>query len=319
MQCTAQFINGTPTVFLVPIFGILLLIALLIVMAAIATYVMSIGQIEPNEDLPFLAQVKWSDEVRYAMLYQLFGYLWWNAVIIGCSQFVISAAAAIWYFTSTSDTNGSGSITQGIWWVTRYHFGTICFGAFLIAVVQMIRIIFEYYRDKIEKANKENPVVKCLLWTTTCCLDCLERFVKFISKNAYIQCAITGKNFCASAWNAFILILTNALTFGTAASIGTIFVVLGVLFVGSANAAAVYALLHYVPQYQGLASNWIGPVLIAGLEGVLIGQVFMSVYSFASDTILQCYMVDQELNRGPGMGPATIQDLLDGVQENKDD
>ena len=100
---------------------------------------------------------------------------------------MISAAAALWYFTSTSDANGSGSICKGMWWIIRYHLGTIAFGSFLIALVQLIRIIFEYYREKLEKANKENAVVKCLLWTTSCCLDCLERFIKFISKNAYIQ------------------------------------------------------------------------------------------------------------------------------------
>lgn len=175
--------------------------------------------------------------------------MWVNALIIGCCQFVISAAAAIWYFTSSSDTNGSGSVCRGVWWIIRYHLGTIAFGSFLIAVVQLIRIIFEYYRSQIEKANKENPMIKCLIWTTRCCLDCLERFIKFISKNAYIQCAITGKNFCASAWNAFVLILTNALRFGTASSIGFIFVMLGTLFVGTANAMICYCVLTYVEQF----------------------------------------------------------------------
>ena len=169
-------------------------------------------------------------------MYQLFGFLWIIAIIIGCTQFIIAAAAAIWYFTSSSDSNGSGSICQGTWWIIRYHIGTIAFGSFLIAMVQLIRIIFEWYRSQIEKANKDNEIVKCLIWTTRCILDCLERFIKFISKNAYIQCAITGKNFCASAWNAFILILTNALRFGTAGSIAIIFSLLGTMFVGCGNA-----------------------------------------------------------------------------------
>lgn len=39
----------------------------------------------------------------------------------------------------------------------------------------------------MEKADKENKVVKTLLCVTSYLLDCLERFIKFISKNAYIQ------------------------------------------------------------------------------------------------------------------------------------
>lgn len=162
---------------------------------------------------------------------------------------MISASAAIWYFSCTSDSHGSGSLSRGLYWVFRFHLGSIAFGAFLIALVQFIRIIFEYYKSQLEKAGKENKVVKMLLCLTSYLLDCLERFIKFISKNAYIQIALTGKNFCAAAWNAFILILKNALRFGTANSIGFIFNVLGVAFIAAANGCAVYAALHYVERY----------------------------------------------------------------------
>jgi choline transporter-like protein 2/4/5 len=202
------------------------------------------------------------DEANYIFLYNLFGYLWINAFIIGIAQFMISAACALWYFTSTSDSNGSGSLMRGFYWVFRYHLGSIAFGSFLIALIQFIRIIFEYYKKQIEKANKENPVIKVILCVTSCCLDCLERFIKFISKNAYIQMAITGKNFCKSAWNAFILILKNIVRFGTANMIGFIFQVVGVLFIAAMNGLIVYAMLHYIPDYKGLAQNWITPVVV---------------------------------------------------------
>lgn len=154
---------------------------------------------------------------------------------------------------------------------------------------------------------------------TSYLLDCLERFIKFISKNAYIQMAITGKNFCASAWNAFCLILKNALRFGTAATIGAIFNVLGVCFIGGANGLVVYSFLHYVPQFKGLTQNWIAPVVIGMLQGVIIGGMFMSVFSFASDTILQCFLVDEELNRPDGMRPAIMNQFIEGVEEKKDE
>lgn len=250
-------------------------------------------------------------------LYTLFGYLWMNAFLIGIAQFVISAAAAMWYFTSTSDSNGSGSTIKGFYWAFRYHLGSIAFGSFLIALVQFIRLIFEYYKSKIEAANKDNPAIKVILCLTSCYLDCLERFIKFISKNAYIQMAITGKNFCASAWNAFILILKNAMRFGTANAIGFIFNFIGVFFIGTANAALVYAFLHYVPAWKGLAENWITPCVFAGFIGIVIGSIFMSVYSFSSDTILQCFMVDEELDRPDGNRPAIMNQFVDAYQDEK--
>ena len=40
------------------------------------------------------------------------------------------------------------------------------------------------------KANKDNKIVKIVLCLTAYLLDCLERFIKFISKNAYIQVSL---------------------------------------------------------------------------------------------------------------------------------
>ena len=146
----------------------------------------------------------------------------------------------MWYFSFTSDRAGKGSLFTGIKWILRYHWGSIAFGSFIIALVQFIRIIFEYYRKKIQMANKNNPVVKCLLCCTSYLLACLERCIKFITKNAYIQVALSSKNFCRSAWNAFLLIIKNAFRFGAVHSIGAIFMFLGRLFIICFTVVACY-------------------------------------------------------------------------------
>lgn len=297
MKCTAQYIQHNPQVFLVPPIGSVIIILWLFVYIIMVAYIVSVGEATQREGtLSFLTTIKWDESTQYVFLYSLFGYLWMNAFMIGVTQFIISASVAMWYFSSTSDAPGSGSLLRGLYWVFRYHLGSIAVGSFLIAVVQFIRIIFEYYKSQLDKA-KDNQVVKVLLCLTSYLLDCLERFIKFISKNAYIQIALTGKNFCNAAWNAFCLILKNALRFGTANSIGFVFVLLGVSFIACANGLVVYVMLHYVPMYQGLVSNWIGPTIIGILQGLLIGNMFMSVYSFASDTVLQSFLVDEELKR----------------------
>jgi uncharacterized membrane protein len=93
--------------------------------------------------------------------------------------------------------------------------------------------------------------------------------------------------------NAFLLIMKNALRFGTANSIGFIFNVLGVIFIAMCNGLAAYAMLHYVDMWKNLTSNWIPPVVVAVLQGFLVGRMFMSVFSFSSDTILQSFLVDE--------------------------
>ena len=134
-----------------------------------------------------MTEVVWTDNTRYVFLYSLFGYLWLNAFLFSLASFVVAAAAAIWYHTSNADTNGKGSVSRGFYWAFRYHLGSLAFGSFLIALIQFIRIIFEYYANKLQSANKDNKVIKCLLCATRYLLDCFERCIKFLTKNAYIQ------------------------------------------------------------------------------------------------------------------------------------
>jgi solute carrier family 44 protein 1 (choline transporter-like protein) len=107
------------------------------------------------------------------------------------------------------------------------------------------------------------------------------------------------------------------LRFGTANSIGFIFSVLGVAFIGAMNGLIAYSMLHYVPAYKGMAHNWLAPCVVAVAEGVIIGSMFMSVFSFASDTILQSFMVDEELKRPDGNRPAIMNDLIEGMDAGK--
>lgn len=249
MKTTADFLKCTPQAFLLPPLTAMICFLWLVVWLVTAIFIGSVGKPAPSEKFPMLTQIEWDENTRYAILYSLFGYLWLNAFIMSCLIFVIAATCGQWYFSCNADSNGSGSIFRSIYWVVRYHLGSLAMGAFLIALVQFIRIIFEYYKKQIEKANKENKIVKAILCATSCCLECLERFIKFLTKNAYIQIALTAKNFCTSAWNGFFLVISNAATFGTTGTIGFIFEVLGVIFISAANAVVVYALLHYAPPY----------------------------------------------------------------------
>ncbi len=75
--------------------------------------------------------------------------------------------------------------------------GTVAFGSLIIAIIRMIRTIFEYIESKLKKYN--NELTRCLICLCKCCLWCLEKFMRFLNRNAYIMCAIKGTNFCTSA------------------------------------------------------------------------------------------------------------------------
>ena len=140
--------------------------------------------------------------------YLLFSILWIIALFMTINQFVTKCTAVIWYFSGQgSDQDDKAtpvSVSKGLWWSFRYHFGTLAFGSFLVALVTFLRIIFEIFCKKFEEAGeKAGPIWKIVACCVRCCLWCLECCVKVITENAYVHCAINGTNFCTSAHSAF--------------------------------------------------------------------------------------------------------------------
>ena len=97
----------------------------------------------------------------------------------------------------------------------------------------MIRFLFEQFRKRVEAANPANAFLKCLLCTVSYLIACLNRCIKFINRNAYIQVALKSTHFCLSAFNAFILILRNAVRFTFVEYIAFVFAILGKILIVS--------------------------------------------------------------------------------------
>ena len=223
----------------------------------------------------------------------MFGFFWINAFIVGMSQFVIAFACVNWYFTQSTDTLGTGSVTKGVWVIFRYHSGTVIFGSLIIAICQFIRFLFEYYRKKMTGFEATNPVLKWWMWGTRYCLDCLNRLIKFISKNAYIMCAITSKHFCPAAWRAFILMLASAGRFMVSNLLGFAIMWIGRAFTMFATAGIGYVMVAFIPSIADNSSSPIMPVVIMAFIGAVVGAIFLSLFSFSLDTILLCFLVDE--------------------------
>jgi hypothetical protein len=78
----------------------------------------------------------------------------------------------------------------------------------------------------------------------------------------------------------------NAFRFGAVHSIGAIFMFLGRLFIIGLTVIACYIQITQWPQVRDVISSPYFPCIVAGFIGYLIGAIFMSIFSFASDTIL---------------------------------
>lgn len=93
----------------------------------------------------------------------------------------------------------------------RYHLGSVALGSFIIALVQLFRLILEYVNRKTKQLQEKNLALKFLMCCARCCAWYLERVITYINRNAFIIVAVKGTSFCPSAWRAVGLIVSNAL------------------------------------------------------------------------------------------------------------
>jgi Plasma-membrane choline transporter len=294
MQTTADYMNQTKRIFLVPLFFFLVVVIFYVYWIISAIYIWSVGTVKSKSLTPF-ASVSWNTNTRYVFLYDLFGLFWVNAFMIGCCQFILAVAAATWYFSHSADSGGSAMIMKGFKWTIRYHLGSIAFGSLVIAICEFIKFMFEYYRKKMTGRIFQNPIGKCLLWTTSYCLSCLNRVVKFISKMAYIQIALTSSNFCMSAWKAFILILGNAGRFAVATVLGAIFIFVGKVLIVCSTIIVCYIIITQTSSINSKISGPYFPCILFGLISYCVAAVFLSIFGFSMDVILQSFLVDETL------------------------
>lgn len=292
-KTTVQYVQNNMIIFVLPAAGTVVTGLWFLLWLSGAIFIFSVGEPTSREGFPYITEVKWDHYTRGIMVYFVFALLWITAFIIGSVQFIIGASTCIWYFECNSDTKGKNTLGRAIKWLFVYHWASIAFGALIIAICQAIKLCFEYYRKKMGSLDKAIPWVKALTCMTGYCLWMLENCVKYMTKNAYIQIALTNESFCKAAWNAFALIIKNAHRFGFASTIGFVYMFFGCIFISATICSSTYL---FLTNYDGLdITSPIPTTVVMGVISVAISYLFLSIFSFSQDAILQSFLLDEEL------------------------
>jgi hypothetical protein len=245
-------------------------------------------------------------DVRF--FFQLFSLLWTNAFLIALGQCIIAGAVCIWFFADKGQKTHQNAVRRSTMMILWYHTGSLAFGAFIIAVIQLLRYI-ALYLEKQAQAQK-NKIMMCVMKCAQYLLWCLEKCMKFMTKNAYIQVAIKGTNFCKSAKAAFFLIARNFIRFGIVATLGAMIHFLGFVFIMAATVLLGYFIL------QGLHPD-VHPVLpmcVYVIVSYVVAKLYMNVLGLAIDTMLQCFIATEEMGEGDKeFVPGPLKSFIDSA------
>lgn len=269
------------------------------------------GTITPNFKCLVSA---WVLDLRF--WFALFSILWVNAFTIALGQCTIAGAVGAWYFLPNDQKSSlglkGGTVWKGLWNSLVYHLGSLALGSFIIACIQLVKYYLMYLAKQADKQHNDvmKYVFKCLGYI----VYCVEKCMKFLNKNAYIQIALRGKKFCAAAKDAFFLIFRNALRIAAAGLIAPVIHFFGFIFIFFATIFLGYMIVTNV--FKDELSSPFGICFFYAIEGYVCGKLVMNVFGLAVDTTLQCFVADEEINGT--VGPYTPPELTQFLSENKD-
>ncbi|KAL3276791.1 hypothetical protein HHI36_012155 [Cryptolaemus montrouzieri] len=234
----------------------------------------------------------------YMHWFNIVGFFWYSFFVSAFGQMVLACVFATWYWTKPRYKLPFFAVTSSTLTVLRYHIGTLAFGSLIITICRMIRLVLEYIDRKLKKYN--NEVTRAIMCLLKCFFWCLEKFLKFINTNAYIMCAIHGKNFCTSAREAFMLLMRNILrVFVLDKVTDFLFFISSLLISVGVGILAYLVFATDMTPIDNSNLNYVEvPIAVIVICTYFISTIFFNVYSMAVDTLFLCFLEDCERNDG---------------------
>ena len=312
-QVTSKYINKTWCIVFVPFLFFIILVIWLAYWIVMLVFLYTSGEFESASKI--FASFKMDETLEYGFWFHIVMLFYITAVIEAYSQFVYASSACIWYFNFEKGTENhpiAKSFQRGI----RYHFGSLVFGATIIAIIRFLMFFVEYIKKKLEKSvgKTQGKCFKCIFCVIQCCLGCCNKFMEYVNKHAFIQIALKGDSFCTSAFEGFGLIIRNLGRFSVLALVSGIFSLVGTLFITVASCIIGYFLITNVDTFSDELNSCVLPVVAFGLIGFVMGRVTMTIFSVSGDALIHSFLLDEELNKGQ---PKAFPELQKFMQDER--
>ena len=311
VQITAKYINNVWCIVFIPFLFFVIVIIWMVYWIALSIFLYATGDFD-QEGSKVIANFEWDAKIRYSWWFHLFALFYMTAVISAYSSFVYSSSACIWYFTSEKGIEAHPirtSFKRGI----RYHFGSLSFGALIIAIVRLIMVWLEVVKKRVESTstNKtESKCFKCIISCLQCCVGCCAKCMEYVNRHAFIQIALKGDSFCTAAWEGFGLIVRNLGRFTVLTAIGTIFTVIGTIFISVVSGVIGYFVITKVSYFSDELNSCVLPVVVFIIIGLILGLVTMSIFGTSGDALMHSFLLDEELNKGQAKAFPELQKFM---------
>ena len=146
-EVTSKYIHKTWCIVFVPFLFFVILIIWLAYWIVMLVFLYTSGKFDKNSTKIF-ASFEMDEKLEYGFWFHIVMLFYITAIIEAYSQFVYASSACIWYFNYEKGTENhpiAKSFQRGF----RYHFGSLVFGATIIAIIRFLMFWVEIIKKKL--------------------------------------------------------------------------------------------------------------------------------------------------------------------------
>ncbi|KAI8369154.1 plasma-membrane choline transporter-domain-containing protein [Choanephora cucurbitarum] len=231
-----------------------------------------------------------NSKLNCAMVFLVFSFYWTSQVITYVTHVTLAGLFATIYFLNDG-------IRHPIWGSARRalttSFGSICFGALLIAIINLVRYLLQ-----IARANTDNACMAFFICIIQCIVNCFAGLFEWFNYYAFSGVAIYGKAFVPTARRTWTLIQDR----GIEALINDN-IIGNVLFMGGLLVGVLCGLLGFIylkvvqPAYNQNGGMTPVIVMVCFLIGSSMFSTIATVISSGVATTFVCLAEDPDALR----------------------
>jgi len=230
-----------------------------------------------------------------AMLaYFLAGLIWLLEMSSAMSQFIISYAVVLWYYTPKPKGTGPRMpLQRGLLVGLTFHLGTIALGSLLIALFRPLRLTLGMMSSQARSG--QNRTCEVIAACLGCCTRCYRRQLEYIAKTAYIDVCISSTSFCIAAQSSVSFVVSEGGKVLSLTGACFIFSAVGVLSIATTVGGIAYAMVLSSESWmsESSPSHVADPffvAIVAALAGGSVASCFTVTFDHAADALLYAYV-----------------------------
>jgi len=210
------------------------------------------------------------------VILMLFMWYWTSDVMVNVAHVTTCVVTAVWWFNKDPMVNPTWNSYR---YATTRGLGSICYGSFLVAIIQTLRAII--------KSGGSRGALACICYIFLSILNCL---AQYFNAYAFVQVAVYGASYWQAAKNTWNLLSTRGFDAIINDNLSDTVLAAGA-FVGGCITFVVGGIIGYLMFLKyGLDTGIVFGVIMA-IVGFYIGYYFTLEFMFAVHSAIKAIFV----------------------------